>query len=618
MASQAAFSQQREALGVVVRAWERRARAQQALRWLPRGLWGGLALGIGVALAARLFPVLSTGQAAAVAAAGAALAALTAPLLAWLRPRALLAAARRFDLEFNLGERTSTALELAEGRIRTRDDLAARQIADAWAAASAVDIRARLPLRADTRAWLLAAALAAVLVLLLLLPNPQAEAASGSAARDAALAQARDELADVTQEVAALSPLADDQRQALLEQLERAAETLGEQQVTAEEAFAALAGAQSRLVEAAAGLERQAGDSRAAAQQAASALRQAAPPPDAPPGQGRGEQAQQAIPTLEPLAQQIPQMSQQQRDEAAAALEAAADALQATNPAAADALREAAEALRRGAVQAAQNALRRAGDSLQAGQQQAERQQQAADQLNTAAQRLQQAANQIAQSQNPGRQTGQQQAALAQMEQGDEQQAAQGLRALSQQMAQQAGAEGQQGEAGAAGQGRESPASEGQQPGARGVQPVDRAQDDAAGSVRAVEPGGAGGGAGDQPGDAGDEAGGAAGRDRAAATNNQPDGAGARDYAPVYAPQRVGGAGGPQIVLEPDAGDAPAVEGEFAPNPAGQALVPYSQVFSDYSQAASRALDSAYIPLGMRDIVRDYFSALEPRRSGGE
>ncbi|MGQ9889609.1 MAG: hypothetical protein ACUVSX_14135, partial [Aggregatilineales bacterium] len=246
MASQAAFNQQRQALGDVVRAWERRARAQRALRWLPRGLWAGLALGIGAALAARLFPALSAERAAAVAAAVVALAGLIGPLLAWLQPRSLLAAARRFDLEFNLGERTSTALELAEGRIRTRDDLAARQIADAWAAASAVDVRARLPLRVDGRAWLLAAALAAVLIALLLLPNPQAEAASASTARDAALAQARDDLADATQEVAAISPLPDDQRQALLEQLERAAQTLGEQQVTAEEVFAALAGAQSR------------------------------------------------------------------------------------------------------------------------------------------------------------------------------------------------------------------------------------------------------------------------------------------------------------------------------------------------------------------------------------
>jgi hypothetical protein len=41
-------------------------------------------------------------------------------------------------------------------------------------------------------------------------------------------------------------------------------------------------------------------------------------------------------------------------------------------------------------------------------------------------------------------------------------------------------------------------------------------------------------------------------------------------------------------------------------------------VFSDYSRSASRALDSAYIPLGMRDIVRDYFTSLEPRPGSGE
>jgi hypothetical protein len=40
--------------------------------------------------------------------------------------------------------------------------------------------------------------------------------------------------------------------------------------------------------------------------------------------------------------------------------------------------------------------------------------------------------------------------------------------------------------------------------------------------------------------------------------------------------------------------------------------VPYNEVFSDYSEAANRALDQDYIPLGLRDVVRDYFSSLEP------
>lgn len=609
MATQAAFREQHEALSAVIRAWERRARAQRALRWLPFGLSAGLAAGGGVALVARLFPVLAAGQAAALALVALALAAALTPLLAWLRPRSGLDSARHFDLLFGLNERTSTALELAEGRIHTHAELAARQLADAWQTAHAVDARARLPLRPGGRVWLLPAALAVALALLLL-SNPQAEAASQNAARDTALADARDSLADITQETAAASALTEEQREPLLQQLERAAETLSRPEVTAEEAFAALTGAAADMGQMAAALERQAGDSRAADQQAAAALREAAPPPE---GQGQGEQPPGAIPTLEQVAEQVPQMSAQQRADAVRALEAAAAALEATNPQAAEALRAAAEALRQGDTQAAQGALARASESLQAGQQQAQRQQQGAEQMSAGAQQLQQSAEQVARSQN--QQAGQQQA--AQMQQGGEQ-PAEGLQALGQQPGEQGGEQGEQGQAGASSQPGEQAGQQGQQDGARGIRPAQQGQDSATAGLRSDEPGGVGSGAGDQPGGVGEEDSGLAGRADAAATNNRPDGQGEGEFAEVYAPQRAGGEGGPQLVLEPDGSGQPVVEGEFSENPTGEALVPYSRVFGSYRRSASRALDRSYIPLGMRDIVRDYFSSLEPRAAGGE
>jgi hypothetical protein len=43
-----------------------------------------------------------------------------------------------------------------------------------------------------------------------------------------------------------------------------------------------------------------------------------------------------------------------------------------------------------------------------------------------------------------------------------------------------------------------------------------------------------------------------------------------------------------------------------------QSLVPYDQVFGDYRDAAYQALDEDYVPLGLRDTIRDYFSSLEP------
>jgi hypothetical protein len=41
-------------------------------------------------------------------------------------------------------------------------------------------------------------------------------------------------------------------------------------------------------------------------------------------------------------------------------------------------------------------------------------------------------------------------------------------------------------------------------------------------------------------------------------------------------------------------------------------LVPYTQVFGDYRNAANEALQDDYIPLGLKGYVRDYFSSLEP------
>ncbi len=44
----------------------------------------------------------------------------------------------------------------------------------------------------------------------------------------------------------------------------------------------------------------------------------------------------------------------------------------------------------------------------------------------------------------------------------------------------------------------------------------------------------------------------------------------------------------------------------------GQAAVPYREVYADYATEAQAALEGSYIPLGMKQYVRDYFSSLEP------
>jgi hypothetical protein len=95
---------------------------------------------------------------------------------------------------------------------------------------------------------------------------------------------------------------------------------------------------------------------------------------------------------------------------------------------------------------------------------------------------------------------------------------------------------------------------------------------------------------------------------------NNPDGAGEAEYEAVFAPRfSVEAEGDDELRLGADPGEAPLTEGEFQDNPLGVSVVPYNQVFSSYADAASRALESDYIPLGMRDVIRDYFSSLDPQ-----
>ena len=138
------------------------------------------------------------------------------------------------------------------------------------------------------------------------------------------------------------------------------------------------------------------------------------------------------------------------------------------------------------------------------------------------------------------------------------------------------------------------------------------AQGQQAGEQAGQMPGAPMSGAGDQQSSASEQ--GASGSTSAQNNaNNNPDGEGEGAFDQIFAPQRLGGQQGEaQIELEPDPDDMPVVEGEFSQNPQGNTTFPYNEVFSDYADAANRALESDYVPLGLRDVVRDYFSGLEP------
>jgi hypothetical protein len=87
------------------------------------------------------------------------------------------------------------------------------------------------------------------------------------------------------------------------------------------------------------------------------------------------------------------------------------------------------------------------------------------------------------------------------------------------------------------------------------------------------------------------------------------------DQASVYAPfDRLGRPGDPSYVAGVG-GDGQTQQG----NQVGQGtdngiLTPYQQVFADFERFAQTTLDRGYIPLSIKDYVRDYFSSLDPTR----
>ena len=45
-----------------------------------------------------------------------------------------------------------------------------------------------------------------------------------------------------------------------------------------------------------------------------------------------------------------------------------------------------------------------------------------------------------------------------------------------------------------------------------------------------------------------------------------------------------------------------------------EAQVGYKQVFAQYQEKATQSLQNSYIPAGLKDIVKDYFSSLAPNK----
>jgi hypothetical protein len=517
--------------------WIRRRRFQRSLRWAAIGT----AAGAGIALAIALYAVISLNLIASgfLAAGSIALAAGTAIgfLTGLVWPVDPAAAAREFDLEFELKERVSTALDLQTRQASPA--LAGAQLADALTHAGQVDEKQRLPLRLP----------AAPLLLFLLLVGATAAvwftgqdrfaaAAELRQTRDVILAEA-ERIEALVEQILADEDLTEEQKDELLDPLEQALTEL-EDAETLEETYSALEEAEEKLRS----LENPEAEAAAEGLQTASeeALAEGPSGPLEPfeehLSEGDLEQAAQDLREVDAEA-----MEQAERERLAEQLESLADALEGIDPDLAETLREAAQAAREGDTQSAEEALEQAAQAI--------------EEIAEAAQ-ASQAAGQA------GDEMGESQAAIVQ-----------------------------------AGQG------EGEGAGPDGIAVI---PDGSGGEGSGEEGSGAGEGEGEGEGSEGGEAG-----ENPIGQGNSPDGTGETDFQPIT-PSSVGGEGSDWVAVPPSGVDGDNVTGQGPSDPGNTApiTVPYTDVLPQYQAAVNAAIDSGIIPPQYRDLVRDYFSSLEP------
>jgi len=585
MASAPAHTAKASELRRILDRWERRYAWRQLSITLPRALGAALFLGLLAGVYGYFRLGLGDGQRLVLAGALCAAGLLLSLLVRLLRPRGLMRRARYFDLEFGLQERVSAALELMQGRIVTHPELETRQIADALQHARAIDASAKMPLEFRRREWTLLAVLCLALLGSLILPARGAPAAlpvDNTPALEAPQADIRDMMEAIAKEPA----LDDGERQNLLQALQIGLERLQEEALSAEEAFAIMNRLQSQLEQSEQRLQNTAALEQDALVAALEALGKAAPPDAGPAVEDSAARA--TPPELSDLAQALQNLAQ--------------DAMQSSPEAA----QQAASTLETAAERMAQ-----AKESL------AQQMQSMADALQAQDERALQERLQSAQQSLAQEQVRQQQRARAQQMLRDQ---AARARAASESIAQQqaqAGASERNAEQSQPGQGRSAQPSNLQPDRARSGANSGNQQPQRNLASAGENPAGnddsrsAGAGAGDGAADNRSLPGGG-GEDQGASTDNQAGGGREIEYEALYSPRGVRGGGTEEIRLESEDSERIMEEGDFDDNPLGESRVSYDTVFREYAGEANRALENDRVPLGLRDIVRDYFTSLEP------
>lgn len=588
MASPLTFRKQESLLLQQLAEWDRWWRINQIIRWLPTSLLVGLAVGVALALGSRVRPFLFASEILTITLLilGVSVGGMVAYL--GLRPRPQAKQAQFFDQSLYLKERISTAFQLLRGELPTHAVLTVHQLNDAVHHAQQTNVQQALPLRFKRGEWAGVLGLLVAWGLLLWLPNPQETAILDTTQDRAQIETVSESLEDILSEVATNPDLDSQLREELLQELQTAIETLEQPNITPEEAFATLSAVESRLASEAEQLEAQLNAQQQALQSALQSLQATAPTLSTAPTLTEAlESLQTSLDTLTPAEQQA----------LASALERAAEALQNAQPQTADALSSASETLQSGDTNGTSEALQRAQDALEAQQATQQAQQQSQSMLAQQANQAGSSADNLQPSEGTSAEAGEQKGQPSPSQEGAPQ------------------AQGEQPDGQSPGeQGENAPSQQGNTP---GDQPSQQGQPNQPGQGQAPNQNGGAqgqngqGGNGQGAGDGQGGQGGGEGNDTTKPQNN-PDGQGETVYTPRADSQNIGGENGESTIQLDDSEDAPIIEGDFIQNPNGQALVPYESVFSDYSDSARQALESDYIPMGMRDVIYDYFTSIEP------
>ena len=550
----------------------RRRRWQLGLRLTLRALMTGLGLTLLLILLGRFYPLSYPLVLLALGLAVTGLILTLTILYVFVRPFPAQIIAQQLDRQLKLDERLSTALELARqksnSRHKTPANIIEAQLQDTIGHLEGFNPVRAFPIGVSWRQLSLIALLSLTILLGLVAPNPQLQLLQQQAQIEAAIAKETAQLEQVRADLLANEALLETPTgQEALQTLDDLLESLQNNRLSPEEALAALSDAEQGLAD----LQNEADLEELTLNDLAKTFNQF----DSTASLAEAIQERdlaQAAEFLNSAADNLDSTPDAAQAEFAEALEQAAQAAQETgDEELAEALSEAAEALQQnieaqqgnGApnseqAQAAQEALQQAAEALAEGQEQLGNQQALEEALGN----IQEAREQLAQAAGEG----------------------------------ETGEEPGQGQGSGQGQGElaESGENSGAAPG--GLLP------DGSGAGRGEAGEGSPDLFADRPSDEMD-------------FDNGPNESRLGEYDPRYPPIHWGGDGGPMVNPDPQGaeGGLPIGNAPVNPNqPARPAQVPYNQVYGQYADAAGEALEDTYVPLGLKEYVRNYFGALEP------